>query len=271
MMTKAKKRTIIITIAVVVLIAGLAFAYTFVGVGGLLQLFATVDMSDKMTAEEFTDAHGQRLLFRLSVPDEDVPVPDDGFPLVLFLHGAGGRGNDNTAQTRINTVMQHLLGEFRADFPCIIVAPQVPDPQNGYWSNVFDVTIELLDTLKGELPINPDRVYITGLSMGGGGTWGMIAKYPNYFAAAAPICGWGDSKTVSEILHLPIWAFHGALDWNVRVRYTREMVDALKAAGSTLIKYTEYPFESHCSWELAYRDRELYEWMFAQIRSEDTQ
>jgi predicted peptidase len=113
--------------------------------------------------------------------------------------------------------------------------------------------------------VDRNRIYITGLSMGGYGTWDAIARYPGFFAAAAPICGGGDPKTVDKFKSLPIWCFHGAKDPVVKVIRSREMIEALQKVGSNA-KYTEYPEAQHDSWTQTYSNPELFDWMFAQRR-----
>jgi predicted peptidase len=122
---------------------------------------------------------------------------------------------------------------------------------------------ELMDDMVENAGIDTSRIYITGLSMGGYGTWDAIARYPNFFGAAAPVCGGGDPKLVKQYAKLPIWCFHGEADSVVKVIRSREMVEALQQVGSS-IKYTEYPGVQHDSWTATYSNPEFYEWLFAQ-------
>lgn len=193
------------------------------------------------------------------------------YPLVIFLHGAGERGNDNESQTRHvpllfnkNTLIQ---------YPAFVVAPQCPKGKT--WSSIKSGTfnasptqpmklfLEILDKLMDEYPIDPTRIYITGVSMGGYGTWDLMARFPNRFAAAVPVCGGGDETTASRIQHIPVWVFHGALDKIVLPERSRNMVEALREAGGSP-EYTEYPDVKHDSWKRAYRDPKLLPWMFTQ-------
>jgi len=204
--------------------------------------------------------------------------PGRKYPVILFLHGAGERGNDNTV------TLKHAAKEFldparRAKYPAYVIIPQCPTDKK--WSEVdwskesselpekasdsMQSIKELLDDMIENAGVDRYRIYITGLSMGGYGTWDAIARYPDFFAAAAPICGGGDPKTVARFQSLPIWCFHGAKDSIVKVGRSREMVEALKAAGAT-VKYTEYPDAEHDSWTATYANPELYEWLFAQRR-----
>jgi predicted peptidase len=125
---------------------------------------------------------------------------------------------------------------------------------------------ELVDEMVENAGIDLNRVYITGLSMGGYGTWDAIARYPNFFAAAAPICGGGDPSMVDRFATLPIWCFHGAQDPVVKVIRSQEMVAALKKVGSK-VKYTEYPDLKHDSWTPTYANQEFYAWLFSQQKT----
>jgi poly(3-hydroxybutyrate) depolymerase len=200
------------------------------------------------------------------------------YPLVLFLHGAGERGSDN------KITLVHAASEFadetrRKQYPCYVVIPQCPEGQK--WSDVdwtkessdqpevaspsMQTIKELLDEMVDSAGIDLNRIYITGLSMGGYGTWDAIARYPGFFAAAAPVCGGGDPKTVKIFAKLPIWCFHGADDSVVKAIRSQEMVSALKAVGSQ-VKYTEYPGVEHDSWTETYANPAFYEWLFAQVK-----
>lgn len=200
------------------------------------------------------------------------------YPLVLFLHGAGERGDDNAAPLR-HGAKDFASDQLRAKYPAYVLIPQCPTDKK--WSEVdwskdsselpqdpsdaMQSIKELLDEMIENAGVDKTRVYITGLSMGGYGTWDAIARYPGFFAAAAPICGGGDPKTVDKFKSLPIWCFHGAKDPVVKVRRSQEMVDALKRVGSP-VKYTEYPEAQHDSWTQTYANPELYDWLFAQRR-----
>jgi len=194
------------------------------------------------------------------------------YPLVIFLHGAGERGRDNHKHLKFIQILftQNALNKY----PCFVVAPQCPEgevwstlmlgkPFNPTPTRPMELFLQVYDQLLKEYPIDPSRIYVTGLSMGGFGTWDLIARYPNRFAAAVPICGGGDVKTVPLIKHIPIWAFHGALDPTVPPRLSRKMITALQEAGSSP-GYTEYPGIKHSSWHQAYKEPRLMKWMFDQ-------
>ena len=194
------------------------------------------------------------------------------YPLVIFLHGAGERGNDNEKN------IKHIKDLFtnngnRQKYPCFVIAPQCA--KNEKWIPAYNAQfsekpamplklfIDLLEKILKEYPIDQTRIYVTGLSMGGYGTWDLIARYPHKFAAAVPICGGGDEKTAQAIKHIPIWAFHGATDPLVKPERSRLMIKALQDAGASP-GYTEYPDVDHPSWIYAYQESYLMVWMFRQ-------
>ena len=204
------------------------------------------------------------------------------FPLVIFLHGAGERGTDNEANIR-HIAPLFSNPEYRARYPCYVLAPQCPE--NMMWAGhdrgpggllmrsdptaPMTLVLELLDRIEKEYPIDRTRIYVTGLSMGGFGTWDLLARFPHRFAAAVPVCGGGDVSTAHTFRHVPVWAFHGALDKVVAPRQSRAMVSALQESGGTP-GYTEYPHAGHDSWEYAYRDPLLLPWLFGQQRGENS-
>jgi predicted peptidase len=167
--------------------------------------------------------------------------------------------------------------EVMAKYAAFVIAPQCPAGEA--WGGInrlakaptppdklapaLDATLKAAATLQKEFSIDDKRIYITGLSMGGYGTWNVLANRTELFAAAAPICGGGDTSQASKFKDIPIWAFHGADDRTVPVERSREMIEALKAAGAHP-KYTEYPGVGHNSWAQTYSDPALYEWLFAQ-------
>ena len=211
--------------------------------------------------------------------DPGKPPPGERFPLVLFLHGAGERGDNNRSQLR------HGVRRFvqsRARYPAFILAPQCPagDPRtSGYWlgahpkakrqgavkrsADLLSMLIELTMETVGQYPVDSTRVYVTGISMGGFATWALMATKPHLFAAAVPVCGGGDPGWAPRIKAIPVWAFHGAKDPVVPVEYTRRMIEALRAAGGNP-RYTEYAGVGHNSWAQTYSDPALYDWLFAQ-------
>ena len=248
-------------LALCVLAAGVYYAIE--GYGGMFMLFGpTLDLSNTMRAETYTHEDGTMLPYRIYVPESQ-----NALPLVLSLHGSGGRGNNNRAQIGQNSVMQVLLNdENRVAFPAIVLAPQCPADTS--WQDITAQLMGLLEYVIASHPADPNRVYITGYSMGGNGTWAMLAAYPEFFAAAVPICGWGEPETAYRFSGVPIWAFHGKRDPSVSVEGTREMIAALEAVNAPYVRYTEYRHERHMSWHKAYREAELFPWMFGQVRQD---
>lgn len=183
---------------------------------------------------------------------KDYAESKETFPLVLFLHGAGERGND------LEKVKVHGLPKLvnqGKDFPFIVVSPQCPDLM--LWNT--DVLSSLLDEIETNYRVDKNRIYVTGLSMGGHGTWSLALAQPNRFAAIAPVCGWADTSKANTISRLPIWVFHGAKDNVVPVSASEQMVAKLKEYGSE-VKFTVYPDANHDSWTETYNNEELYKW-----------
>ncbi|MCB9316924.1 MAG: prolyl oligopeptidase family serine peptidase [Lewinellaceae bacterium] len=202
---------------------------------------------------------------------------DGKYPLVVFLHGSGERGDDNQAQLR-NGAKAFWAPEFYVRHPHFFLAPQCP--KDVRWSNrdfekeVFffeepsvpmQALIQLLENVFQENPaIDRDRIYITGLSMGGMGTFDLLVRQPGWFAAAVPVCGGADASIAPEIKHIAIWAFHGSADDVVPVKYTRRIVMALRQAGAPMIGYCEYPGWNHNTWDDTYANPLVLEWLFRQ-------
>jgi predicted peptidase len=180
------------------------------------------------------------------------------WPLILFLHGAGESGDD-LAKVKVHGPPK-LIENKKMDFPCIVVSPQ---SARGGWN--VDTLTALLDDLAAKYRVDKDRVYLTGLSMGGFGTWSLAAAHAERFAAIVPICGGGNPADAARLKDLPIWVFHGAKDTTVPPERSERMVKALKEAGSN-VKFTVYPDAGHDSWTATYDDPELYRWLFAQKR-----
>jgi len=184
------------------------------------------------------------------------------WPMILFLHGAGERGSD------LKKVKKHgppKIVENKKDFPFIVVSPQCP--ANSWWPEETDVLINLLNDIIARYSVDTKRVYLTGLSMGGYGTWHLAYKYPERFAAIAPICGGGKRFMADRLKDVPVWAFHGAKDKVVPVKDSEEMVNAVKARGGNA-KLTVYPDAGHDSWTVTYDNPELYDWFLKHCKVE---
>ena len=179
------------------------------------------------------------------------------FPVILFLHGAGETGSDGVKQAAVG--LGKAIRDKKEDFPFIVVFPQ---SQKRTWragSDDADRALAILEQVHKDYKTDRKRVYLTGLSMGGFGTWSLAAAHPDRWAAIAPICGGGDTKTAAKIKDLPIWNFHGDADKAVNVKLSRAMIDAIKKAGGNP-RYDEYPGVGHNSWDRAYGTAELYTW-----------
>ena len=203
-----------------------------------------------------------RANYLLYIPDQ-YPTSLKEWPLILFLHGSGERGSD------LSKVEDHgipkLIAKEGKNFPFVIASPQCP--KNSFWDNELQIDIlsGILDDVLSQYRIDKDKIYVTGLSMGGFGTWGIAEAYPNRFAGIAPICGGGDPENAESIAHLPIWVFHGANDPRVPLRRSEEMVTALQKAGSK-VKFTVYPDTGHNAWTETYNNPDLYEWFLKHSR-----
>lgn len=187
------------------------------------------------------------------------------WPVIMFLHGIGERGDN------LELVKKHgppKLIEQGKDFDFIIISPQCPN--DIWWSEQTDVLITLLDEIEAKYRVDTDRIYLTGLSMGGFGTWALAIRYQNRFAAIAPICGGGNRHmALRRLKNVPVWAFHGAKDDAVLVEESKVMVDAVNAAGGNA-KFTIYPDAKHDSWTQTYDNPQLYEWFLSHKRSDGT-
>ncbi len=204
-----------------------------------------------MTPQKITDAPLPCLFYNPDVTEK--------VPLVLFLHGSGERGDD---LGRVATVgLPHLLE--RLPEPAFVAAPQCPE--NARWTERLDDLESVLDALLERHPVDTERVYLTGLSLGGQGAWFWAAHNPERFAALVPICGRTDPAAADRLKHVPTWAFHGAEDKVVPPGESETMVKALRAVGGQA-KLTMLEHVGHDSWTPAYRDPALYAWLFAQRR-----
>lgn len=187
---------------------------------------------------------------------KDYSENNESYPLVLFLHGAGERGND-LEKVKVHG-LPRLINEGK-EFPFIVVSPQCPEEV--FWST--DVLSALLDEIEANYRVDKNRIYVTGLSMGGNGTWSLALAEPNRFAAIAPVCGWSVPSVACTIKHLPIWVFHGAKDDVVPISASEIMVERLKTCDGN-VKFTVYPEANHDSWTETYNNEELYKWFLEQ-------
>jgi predicted esterase len=196
------------------------------------------------------------------VPRGAAADPQRRWPTIVFLHGAGERGDDLRAlRGKGGAVGPLAAARARSDFPFIVVAPQCP--VGVAWSRRR--LEDLMAEVRAKLPVDPDRIYLTGLSLGGFGTYMFAAAHPDWFAAAAPVCAWGDPETAATLRDLPVWAFHGAEDGAVNPELGRTMTRAIAAARGR-VRFTLYPSTEHDSWIAAYSGDALYEWFLRQRR-----
>jgi len=214
---------------------------------------------------ETTVQKAVRLPYLLFLPRDYGQDPHRRWPLILFLHGAGERGDD------LDLVRQHgiaRVAEKRPELPFVAVSPQCP--ADSTWMTEMDAVLALLDDVVARCAVDIDHVYLTGLSMGGYGTWYLATLHPDRFAAIAPICGGGDwffgfPERVCLIRHLPVWAFHGAKDPVVPLEESARLVQALEECGGD-VRFTVYPEAGHDSWTQTYDNPELYEWFLRHTR-----
>lgn len=224
-----------------------------------------------LAAKVFKGSQGRTMPYRLYVPENY--DKQKKYPLVLYLHGGGGRGDDNLKQIEGgNGYIVDLLvaRSSQVKNPSIVVVPQSPgEGWVGYDSvtatSYLMLVLELISDLESSYSIDVNRRYVLGQSMGGFGTFAIITMKPKMFAAAVPVCGGGDESKGGEIAHIPIWLFHGEMDQSVNVLRSRNMVAALTKAGGKP-KYTEYKGEGHLIWTKVVAEPELLPWMFSQRR-----
>jgi predicted peptidase len=229
--------------------------------GGLLWLGATHARAADKGEHGFLnrvhkDPGGEEAKYVLFIPHDY--KGDKPYPIILFLHGAGETGTDGQKQARVG--LGSAVRKKEKTFPFIVVFPQ---SQKRTWqanSGDGQRALAILAEVQKEYKVDPKRVYLTGLSMGGFGTWSMAAAYPDRWAAIVPICGGGNPSQADKIKDIPCWCFHGDADKAVPVDRSRKMIEALKAAGGSP-KYTEYPGVGHNSWDKAYGTAELYDWL----------
>lgn len=194
--------------------------------------------------------------FLLSLPEGYEAEEKQTWPLIVFLHGAGERG-DNLDLVKVHGPPKRV--EAGEKFPFIIASPQCP---NGDWWSDQPV-LELIDHLEKSYRVDKSRIYLTGLSMGGYGTWHFATKAPHRFAAVAPVCGGGIPFRMRNIPHLPVWAFHGAKDSVVPLDESNRLIEILKKKPNSLAKLTVYPEANHDSWTETYDNPKLYEWFLS--------
>ena len=238
----------------------------------------TDDQMKSMTEERsFTASNGMKLGYRVHLPADKTKK----YPLLVLMHGAGETGDDNFKQLKNGA--PYILGYIAEGekHECVFIAPQCPAGhrwmEEEVWkkpSHTFTekpaaplaAAIELIENAIATLPVDPDRVYLTGLSMGGFATWDILARRRDLFAAAIPVCGGGDPAYASKLLDLPIWVTHALNDACVSVSYPRSMMTEFWRLGAKNIRYSEYWDGGHWIWDPTYRDRQYLNWLFSKSR-----
>jgi predicted peptidase len=234
----------------------------------LVPSLSASDDVDGFVARVYPRASAKKVMpYRLFVPPSY--TKEQRYPLVLWLHGAGGAGTDNLAQisgdqirgTRIwtNPVNQ-------AEYPAFVLVPQSP----GNWIEYVDrlspelrMVVGILESVTAEFNIDPERIYVAGQSDGAYATWNLISQRPDLFAAAIPLCGGGDSRSAKQLAKMPVWVFHGTRDDVIPVSESRKMIAAIQKAGGRP-RYTEYRDAGHDIWTRAFSEPEIVSWLFAQ-------
>lgn len=212
-----------------------------------------------------------RLNYLLFLPEDYGKVPGKEWPLILFLHGIGERSDDLEDLKVLKLYGPSMLAEQQADFPFIVVSPQCP--LDSYWVDHLNDLDALLDRIVAVNAVDTSRIYLTGFSMGGWGTWHLTLRYPKRFAAIAPIAGFYEFESsatpenVCDLKDIPTWVFHGAQDTTVPPSRSEVMVDALRNCGGD-VRFTLYPDADHDSWTETYNNPELYTWLLQQENPE---
>lgn len=241
-------------------------------------VFAQNQWETLLSKEQFT-LKGYSLNYRLYKPAQ---INDPGRPLVIFLHGAGERGNDNKTQL-LHGVSHFMTDSIRQKYQFEMLVPQCPESERWVetdWTKpshvmsphpslIMACLFELIDSLIVADSIDPDRIYVTGLSMGGFGTWDVLQRKPQLFAAGVAVCGGGDEKQAAQLIDIPIRIFHGKLDHLVIPARSINMFNAIKSSGGNKVELTLFPNLGHLCWEAVYSNPELYRWLFMQKKNND--
>ncbi len=246
------------------------------GTALLLAKRITVAQREIFLPRIYQNSRGEALPYRFFIPQNYDKRKN--YPLVLWLHGGAGRGNDNLKQiSGGNTIGSHVwtLSENQSKNSCFVAAPQCPD--NELWATLdtakptkqMRLVLELLQSVQRTFSLDAQRFYVAGQSMGGFGSWSIISQHPEMFAAAIPVCGGGDEREAPKLTRTSIWAFHGEKDAAVSVERSRKMIEAIRRAGG-MPKYTEYKGADHVIWDRVFSEPDLLPWAFAQKRTAKT-
>tara|TARA_B100001245_G_scaffold229969_1_gene208873 strand:- start:259 stop:1008 length:750 start_codon:yes stop_codon:yes gene_type:complete len=232
----------------------------------LILLFVTVCISSpaeekpvpgaQVAREAKVEVDGKKVSLRYW---QFLPKSYDGkkkFPFMLFLHGAGERGS---SLEKVKKWGPPRLVSKKKDFPFVLISPQCP---RGTWWKTEEL-YQLVRHIAGSLKVDSRKMYVTGLSMGGFGSWHLMDRYPGLFAAGVPICGGGKAASARNLVNTPIWAFHGDADGVVKAELSKLMIKAIEKAGGKKAKLTLYPGVGHNSWSKAYANEEVYKWLLS--------
>ena len=240
------------------------------------------DMDALFLSKQVTMDGGGVMNYRLYIPaDYD---PQKAYPVVLFLHGAGERGNDNRKQLKAG-IIEPFKQPNNPIYDCIVIAPQCPADKQwvntaGWTQSVYfsdeiaeseelKAVLKIVSTVQQDYHTDPNRLYVTGLSMGGYGTWDLLVRHPELFAAAIPVCGGADPSKAERLLSIPIWTFHGLQDEKVPPAGTQQMAQALQDLGAQQFAFTPLPDMDHYIWSTVYATEGLFEWLTAQAKPQE--
>lgn len=219
----------------------------------------------KQVEQSLATSDGGSMPYLLYQP-ENYSATGDRVPMILFLHGRGESNGPLGIVAKWGPPRRLAAGE---QMKYLVVSPQCPRESSWSSDDQQQRLLELLAHITKNHNVDEDRVYLTGLSMGGFGTWRLAADHPGMFAAAVPVCGRGDPQNAPKLTNLPIWAWHGSLDRAVPFERSVEMVEAIKAAGGLKVRFTSLEHIGHSSWQAAYQSSDLYDWLDQQKASQN--
>ena len=211
----------------------------------------------KVSEQSFKVSAKQTIPYLFSLPQEYDPSSKTKWPVMLFLHGRGESRGPLSIVAKWGPPRMAQRGD---NLPYILIAPQCPAESRWTDDDQQAGVLKLLDHITTTFPADTTRIYLTGLSMGGYGTWKMATENPDRFAAVSPICGRGNPADAAKLVDVPIWVFHGTEDTAVLYRHSDEMVKAIRKAGGKKVRFTTLQHVGHNSWSAAYATPELYQW-----------
>jgi predicted peptidase len=212
--------------------------------------------------QSLANPDGKAMPYLLYLPKE-YGTKETNWPVMLFLHG---RGESSGPLAIVKKWGPPRLVDRGEHLPYIVVSPQCPREDSWNRPTQQGLLVKLIEEVSTKYKVDKKRIYLTGLSMGGYGSWRLAADHPDLFAAVVPICGGGDAKDGAKLKDLPIWIFHGTEDTSVPLKRSQDMVDAIKEAGGTRVRFTTLEHIGHVSWEAAYTSPDLYSWLNKQVK-----